>query len=96
MIHSALLLTRGQRLFLIRSNQPFDLLVSLLVNLSYLLLFLLWRERRVRAHRFYLRMRLALDRPPLIFTWLRESPSEVIAESVKIGKQCEPVHAATI
>lgn len=29
-------------------------------------------------------------------TWLCETPCKVIAQSIKIGKQCEPIHTAAI
>ncbi len=64
-IHSAFLLASGQCFFLFRRDQAFHLLASLLVKFAYLVLFLLWCQRCVRAHGFDLRMRFALNRPAL-------------------------------
>jgi hypothetical protein len=61
-----LLLARRQRLFLLRRNEAFHFLASLLMQLSGLLLFLLRCERGVRAYSLDLRPRVSLDGPALL------------------------------
>src|SRR5579862_2880362 len=60
------LLTRLHRLLLRRRNDPLDLLLHPFMNLLDLLPLLLRRKRRVRAHRFNLRMRLSFERATLL------------------------------
>src|SRR5215471_9672172 len=61
MVHAHLLLASVQGFLLLGSDQAVDLLLGRLVNLLYLFLLLLRRQRRVLTHRCDLRAGLALN-----------------------------------